>query len=559
MHDAKKAAVNLARKGRYGDTEIAHVERGERVVPMDFQEKMPKTMSALDMAMRAAGIDPARYTVAGTRGKKHPKTGAQEFFAGSVGAGDVADAANDAAAGVGGASEQDIADLNASIAEMDASFGVTGEKAEEETSILERAVKAITRASQLEKAEEFGQLVEQSLEERGINVDTGRPEEHGDMTGTGTGDMPGDGAGGSSDLTDEDRETPAAQSLPEDPGTDDQQPADPDYSLTVSRAAVTMPNIGELIAAYSRRSPGATMLTNIAAPAANPRVNPDTGVQMFAREDHFDRDWYLDQNPDVAAAGADPWEHYQSHGRNEGRLGNRAEQDARDEGYMGAFGEGRYAAWKDEQMEPFKDDGSLGDDLIGGSFDSPDDFSAPGGLGVLADRQEARDRGYTGAFGQGGYSRFLDSYYDHDNDPSTHWLARNDSNINRSGEDVGYTRELLRRAGYTGNWGAGGAGNWTTDALGQYGLDSTGTVEGDARAIYAAARRPPRPTWDDLPWWMRGVPDIASIDRNPVGTAGNATPAGGQNAIALLSGLTPDRRRRYVNTTNRRFSPGFAA
>ena len=34
----------------------------------------------------------------------------------------------------------------------------------------------------------------------------------------------------------------------------------------------------------------------------------------------FDSDWYLDINPDVAAAGVNPYEHYKSHGRFEGRM-----------------------------------------------------------------------------------------------------------------------------------------------------------------------------------------------------------------------------------------------
>ncbi len=35
---------------------------------------------------------------------------------------------------------------------------------------------------------------------------------------------------------------------------------------------------------------------------------------------HFDAAWYLSAYPDVAAAGIDPWEHYQYHGKTEGRL-----------------------------------------------------------------------------------------------------------------------------------------------------------------------------------------------------------------------------------------------
>ena len=36
-------------------------------------------------------------------------------------------------------------------------------------------------------------------------------------------------------------------------------------------------------------------------------------------ENKFDADWYLEQNPDVAASGNDPYEHYMSHGKKEGR------------------------------------------------------------------------------------------------------------------------------------------------------------------------------------------------------------------------------------------------
>lgn len=35
---------------------------------------------------------------------------------------------------------------------------------------------------------------------------------------------------------------------------------------------------------------------------------------------YFDRDWYLDAYPDVADAGIDPQEHFEKHGRKEGRL-----------------------------------------------------------------------------------------------------------------------------------------------------------------------------------------------------------------------------------------------
>jgi hypothetical protein len=51
---------------------------------------------------------------------------------------------------------------------------------------------------------------------------------------------------------------------------------------------------------------------------------------------------YLQQNPDVAAAGVDPWQHYSQYGQSEGRVGNAEEQKIRSEGYGGGFGGGQY-------------------------------------------------------------------------------------------------------------------------------------------------------------------------------------------------------------------------
>ncbi|MCA1971908.1 MAG: hypothetical protein LDL44_03650 [Caenispirillum sp.] len=80
--------------------------------------------------------------------------------------------------------------------------------------------------------------------------------------------------------------------------------------------------------------------------------NPHTGLLEFATASNFDRDLYLQNNPDVAAAGVDPWEHYQTFGRTEGRAANAAEVSARQEGYTGQFGDGGYVAWKAQQQAP---------------------------------------------------------------------------------------------------------------------------------------------------------------------------------------------------------------
>jgi hypothetical protein len=43
-------------------------------------------------------------------------------------------------------------------------------------------------------------------------------------------------------------------------------------------------------------------------------------VFRTAFSDRFDPEWYLTQNPDVAASGMDPFRHYKRHGKQEGRM-----------------------------------------------------------------------------------------------------------------------------------------------------------------------------------------------------------------------------------------------
>jgi hypothetical protein len=81
-------------------------------------------------------------------------------------------------------------------------------------------------------------------------------------------------------------------------------------------------------------------------------INPKTGLLEFATQSNFDPDVYLRLYPDVAAAGVDPWQHYQQFGQSEGRAANSAEEAARAEGYTGAFGSGGYVDWKNQQNDP---------------------------------------------------------------------------------------------------------------------------------------------------------------------------------------------------------------
>lgn len=50
------------------------------------------------------------------------------------------------------------------------------------------------------------------------------------------------------------------------------------------------------------------------------RLRREKVADIAAEEDAFDASWYLQQYPDVAAAGMDPYEHYVTSGRKEGRL-----------------------------------------------------------------------------------------------------------------------------------------------------------------------------------------------------------------------------------------------
>lgn len=53
-------------------------------------------------------------------------------------------------------------------------------------------------------------------------------------------------------------------------------------------------------------------------------LGADTPIPVDAiTQEEFDPEWYLAAYPDVAQAGVDPWEHYQRHGAEEGRLPRR--------------------------------------------------------------------------------------------------------------------------------------------------------------------------------------------------------------------------------------------
>lgn len=72
--------MNIASKGRYGDTMLAHVAPGEMILPREVAQKYPDVAAAIMQAIAGAGGDPSRYIVGSDSGSYNPETGMPEFF-----------------------------------------------------------------------------------------------------------------------------------------------------------------------------------------------------------------------------------------------------------------------------------------------------------------------------------------------------------------------------------------------------------------------------------------------------------------------------------------------
>jgi len=75
--ERRRMAENLARQGRGEDTEIAHVARGELVIPEVLQ--VPEVLKALRRATSDAGVSLDRLRVGGAHNSINPSTGMPEF------------------------------------------------------------------------------------------------------------------------------------------------------------------------------------------------------------------------------------------------------------------------------------------------------------------------------------------------------------------------------------------------------------------------------------------------------------------------------------------------
>ena len=69
----------LASMGSYEDKEIAHVAKGEVVVPKQLMDSNPELRSAVMSAFDEVGVDPAQFVVGGDVVMRNPVTGIQEF------------------------------------------------------------------------------------------------------------------------------------------------------------------------------------------------------------------------------------------------------------------------------------------------------------------------------------------------------------------------------------------------------------------------------------------------------------------------------------------------
>jgi hypothetical protein len=69
--------VGMARQGRGGDTTMAHMTPGEKVIPKEVAAMRPDLVAHVANAIKQYGGDPRKYTVGA--GRVNPRTGAEEF------------------------------------------------------------------------------------------------------------------------------------------------------------------------------------------------------------------------------------------------------------------------------------------------------------------------------------------------------------------------------------------------------------------------------------------------------------------------------------------------
>jgi hypothetical protein len=77
----KRIGKKIASYGRYGDDTVAHVEKGELIVPRALIENNPELKESIFSHLKELGVeDPERYVVGTNKNSINPDTGLPEFF-----------------------------------------------------------------------------------------------------------------------------------------------------------------------------------------------------------------------------------------------------------------------------------------------------------------------------------------------------------------------------------------------------------------------------------------------------------------------------------------------
>lgn len=296
VKDAKAKA--LRGKGRNGDTEIAHVTPGEKVVPISLQT--PRVNRVLNEEFERAGVPIERYTVGTTANSRNPETGQGEYFLSGIknGLKKIVSAAPSIAAGfaTGGPAGAAIAAGGALLGESGASAGggdYAGGGGQSSGSPVMNSARTGSTGSTRPRLSNIGANT-QSLK----IADTSNPFGNAGYTA-----LPTDGG----------YESSMGDGL-SDGGSDIEGIISNLIDQMIpSRNGET--GMQEFYDIPNRRNGGMTSMRRSSR-------NPRTGMQEFADPSlpsGFNADTYYKLNPDVKAAGVDAAQHYLTYGAKENR------------------------------------------------------------------------------------------------------------------------------------------------------------------------------------------------------------------------------------------------
>ena len=81
----EEVASRMSSYGRFGDDTVAHLQKGEIIVPKALIEQTPVLKESIFNHLKELGIeDPERYVVGSSANSINPDTGMPEFFIGKI-------------------------------------------------------------------------------------------------------------------------------------------------------------------------------------------------------------------------------------------------------------------------------------------------------------------------------------------------------------------------------------------------------------------------------------------------------------------------------------------